>query len=304
MKGYASHGESWSLALALRLASYDLLRSTGDDPILILDDVFAELDSERRERLAELVAGAEQVLVTAAVPEDLPRALAGVRIDVVEGQVAARVRVTGPTSSRRREPSGPRRRSWPAEPVRTTTRPGWTWPAASPGAWPAPGVRRGSGPARPVPAAARAATDPQASGAHPDDRDPQLLDHTIGRLIADQGWGTDVRVHGVFTRWEHLVGRDVAAHCTPESYDDGKLMVRTDSTAWRTQMKLLAPTVVRRLNDGARRRQRAGDRRARAAPADLEEGPAQLPGRPRPARHLRLSPERGYQADAGARRPI
>jgi predicted nucleic acid-binding Zn ribbon protein len=91
-------------------------------------------------------------------------------------------------------------------------------------------------------------TDPQGSGAHPDDRDPQLLDSTIGRLIAEQGWGTDVRVHGVFTRWEHLVGRDVALHCTPESYADGKLTVRTDSTAWATQMKLLAPTVLRRLN--------------------------------------------------------
>jgi predicted nucleic acid-binding Zn ribbon protein len=91
-------------------------------------------------------------------------------------------------------------------------------------------------------------TDPEASGAHPDDRDPQLLDNTIGRLIAEQGWGTDVRVHGVFTRWEHLVGRDVALHCTPEAYADGKLTVRTDSTAWATQMKLLAPTVLRRLN--------------------------------------------------------
>ncbi len=77
VKGYASHGESWSFALALRLASYDLLRSDGDDPILILDDVFAELDSERRAQLADLVAGAEQVLVTAAVPEDVPAALPG-----------------------------------------------------------------------------------------------------------------------------------------------------------------------------------------------------------------------------------
>lgn len=90
VKGYASHGESWSFALALRLASYDLLRAGGDDPILILDDVFAELDTERRERLAELVAGAEQVLVTAAVPDDVPVALMGTRIDVVDGQVAAR----------------------------------------------------------------------------------------------------------------------------------------------------------------------------------------------------------------------
>jgi predicted nucleic acid-binding Zn ribbon protein len=91
--------------------------------------------------------------------------------------------------------------------------------------------------------------DPRASGAHPDERDPQLLDSTIGRLIAEQGWDTDVRVHGVFSRWEALVGREVAQHCSPESFADGKLVVRTDSTAWATQMKLLAPTVVRRLNE-------------------------------------------------------
>lgn len=91
--------------------------------------------------------------------------------------------------------------------------------------------------------------DPSASGAHPDDRDPQLLDATIGRLIADQGWATDVRVHGVFTRWDQIVGREVAQHCTPQSFDDGRLVVRTDSTAWATQLKLLAPTVVRRLNE-------------------------------------------------------
>jgi DNA replication and repair protein RecF len=87
VKGYASHGESWSFALALRLASYDLLRADGDDPILILDDVFAELDTERRAQLADLVAGAEQVLVTAAVPDDVPAALSGVRYLVADGQV-------------------------------------------------------------------------------------------------------------------------------------------------------------------------------------------------------------------------
>ncbi|GGO73753.1 DNA replication/repair protein RecF [Nocardioides deserti] len=87
VKGYASHGESWSFALALRLASYDLLRADGDDPILVLDDVFAELDTERRAQLAELVAGAEQVLVTAAVGADVPEALAGVRFTVAGGEV-------------------------------------------------------------------------------------------------------------------------------------------------------------------------------------------------------------------------
>jgi len=87
VKGYASHGESWSFALALRLASYDLLRAGGDDPILVLDDVFAELDTGRRAQLADLVAGAEQVLITAAVPEDIPAQLNGRRFTVAEGEV-------------------------------------------------------------------------------------------------------------------------------------------------------------------------------------------------------------------------
>ncbi|WP_232677228.1 DNA replication/repair protein RecF [Nocardioides sp. R-C-SC26] len=87
VKGYASHGESWSVALALRLASYELLRVDGDDPILVLDDVFAELDTGRRDQLAEHVADAEQVLVTAAVPDDVPEVLRGVRFDVAGGTV-------------------------------------------------------------------------------------------------------------------------------------------------------------------------------------------------------------------------
>jgi DNA replication and repair protein RecF len=86
-RGYASHGESWSLALALRLAAYDLLRQDGEDPVLLLDDVFAELDTGRRERLAELVGGAEQVVVTAAVPDDVPARLAGARFSVAGGVI-------------------------------------------------------------------------------------------------------------------------------------------------------------------------------------------------------------------------
>jgi DNA replication and repair protein RecF len=87
-RGYASHGESWSLALALRLASFALLRQGHEDPVLILDDVFAELDAGRRDRLADLVAGAEQVLVTAAVPADVPDVLAGARFDVRDGVIS------------------------------------------------------------------------------------------------------------------------------------------------------------------------------------------------------------------------
>ena len=86
-KGYASHGESWSFALALKLGSFALLRADGVEPVLILDDVFAELDTIRRERLAAGVSGAEQVLVTAAVAADVPEQLQGRRFTVAGGGV-------------------------------------------------------------------------------------------------------------------------------------------------------------------------------------------------------------------------
>ncbi|MGW4521317.1 DNA replication/repair protein RecF [Amycolatopsis sp. NPDC004378] len=87
-KGYASHGESWSFALALRLGSYELLRAEAGEPVLLLDDVFAELDRKRRARLAEVAASAEQVLVTAAVDEDVPEELAGCRFVVADGEIS------------------------------------------------------------------------------------------------------------------------------------------------------------------------------------------------------------------------
>ncbi|QZY29164.1 DUF721 domain-containing protein [Nocardioides coralli] len=89
----------------------------------------------------------------------------------------------------------------------------------------------------------------RVSGAHPDERDPQLLDTTVNRLVDDHGWDLDLRVHAVFGRWAELVGPEVGDHSTPESFTDGTLVVRTDSTAWATQLRLLAPTVVRRLNE-------------------------------------------------------
>ncbi|WP_372727222.1 DUF721 domain-containing protein [Nocardioides sp.] len=94
----------------------------------------------------------------------------------------------------------------------------------------------------------RRSTPGRVSGSHPDERDPQLLDTTVGRLVDAHGWEVDLRVHGVFGRWAELVGSDIAQHCTPESFAEGKLTVRTDSTAWATQLRMLAPTVVRRLN--------------------------------------------------------
>ncbi len=88
-KGYASHGESWSFALALKLGSFHLLRSDGVEPVLVLDDVFAELDVTRRERLASGVSAAEQVLVTAAVAADVPAQLQGRRFLVAGGTVTS-----------------------------------------------------------------------------------------------------------------------------------------------------------------------------------------------------------------------
>ena len=81
-KGFASHGESWSMALALRLGAYELLRSDGIDPVLLLDDVFAELDTSRRQALAAVAGEAEQVLVTAAVGEDIPQDWAVNRVEI------------------------------------------------------------------------------------------------------------------------------------------------------------------------------------------------------------------------------
>jgi predicted nucleic acid-binding Zn ribbon protein len=75
------------------------------------------------------------------------------------------------------------------------------------------------------------------------------IDEGLSQLVEEQGWGTQLRVQGVFSRWQVIVGREVAQHCTPESLVDGKLFLRTDTTAWATQIKLMAPDVVRRLNE-------------------------------------------------------
>jgi DNA replication and repair protein RecF len=91
-KGYASHGESWALALALRLASYRLLRADDVEPVLVLDDVFAELDARRRRALADVARRAEQVIVTAAVAEDVPDGLDGVRFAVSGGRIGPALR--------------------------------------------------------------------------------------------------------------------------------------------------------------------------------------------------------------------
>ncbi len=91
--------------------------------------------------------------------------------------------------------------------------------------------------------------EPRSSGAHPDDRDPQSLSHAVERLVETKGWTADVNVHTLLARWPLLVGVGVAAHSHPEAYADAVLTVRTDSTAWASQLRQLAPQLVAMLND-------------------------------------------------------
>jgi predicted nucleic acid-binding Zn ribbon protein len=85
------------------------------------------------------------------------------------------------------------------------------------------------------------------SGAGSDARDPQLFGETLDRIVGERGWTTEVAVGGVVGRWAEVVGPELAAHVTPESFEEGVLLVRADSTAWATQVRLLAPTLLRRL---------------------------------------------------------
>ena len=276
-KGYASHGESWSLALALRLGSFHLLRADGVEPVLVLDDVFAELDAVRRERLARAVGAAEQVLVTAAVDDDVPAraqrpALPGRQRDG-DGRCL---------TSRSTEP---RCRATALE-ARRTTRPG------RPGSGPVDGQVGRRPTQAPTPRPDRLPADPQVSGARPDDRDPKRLADAFEHLVDSKGWSTELNVHSVLARWASLVGPVNAEHSWPESYADGVLVVRAESTVWATSLRTMAPQLVARLNaeigEGTVTRVAGpGPRRPL-----LEARPALGPRRPRPPRHLRLSSSR------------
>ncbi|MFC5907515.1 DUF721 domain-containing protein [Streptacidiphilus monticola] len=89
------------------------------------------------------------------------------------------------------------------------------------------------------------------SGARADGRDPQPLGAAISRLIEERGWEAPAAVGGVMGRWPEIVGREIAVHCEPEHFDEEErvLSVRCSSTAWATQLRLLAPQLVARLNN-------------------------------------------------------
>ncbi len=96
----------------------------------------------------------------------------------------------------------------------------------------------------------RPSSDPASySGASPDDRDPQPIATSVDDLVSERGWSEPIAVGGVEGRWPQIVGADVAAHCVPEEFEAGRLTVRTDSTAWATQVRMLVPTLLARLND-------------------------------------------------------
>jgi predicted nucleic acid-binding Zn ribbon protein len=92
-------------------------------------------------------------------------------------------------------------------------------------------------------------SDTQLSGAGPDDRDPQPVAESVDRLVDDRGWSQALAVGGVEGRWPEIVGAEVATHCAPETFEAGRLTVRTDSTAWAAEIRLLTPTLLARLND-------------------------------------------------------
>jgi predicted nucleic acid-binding Zn ribbon protein len=116
------------------------------------------------------------------------------------------------------------------------------------------GARRGQGGGTAAPSGdpkqrRRPADTSTRSGAHPDERDPQQLGGSLDRLLAERGWETDAAVGGVMGRWAALVGPEVAEHSEPVSFQDGELVVSAASTAWATQLRLLAPALVRRLTE-------------------------------------------------------
>ena len=242
-RGYASHGESWSLALALRLASFDLLRAGREDPVLILDDVFAELDAGRRDRLAALVATAEQVLVTARRPGRRP----------------------GDPGRRRASPSrpAPLRPCDPGQPAVAAMRPdperarlaAEALARARADAW-ARGDRPGGSACAPGSIKVRISNGPR--------RLPRARNRPPGR--PDQGGTTrspstppsaaccrpGAGASGSPSAPSSATGPRSSApswplHTRPDGFDNGELTVTADSDAWAAQVRLMAPQLLKRL---------------------------------------------------------
>ncbi len=265
VKGYASHGESWSVALALRLASAELLRSESPagDPVLILDDVFAELDADRRQRLAALTAGYEQVVVTAAVEEDIPEVL---HAHVVCASAPER----SATNGRRRMTDAA---STPAaevpETIGTYLRLRGLQPSSK--SW----KRK-----------RRIANDDDNAPFTPG-RDPGALGAVLDKLSRDSGWQITLAREDLVRQWADLAGADTAKHSEPVSLERGLLTVKCDSTAWAKNLQFMRATI---LTEIGRRYPDAGVENLRFIGPDVPSWKwgSQSRSRTGPARYLRV----------------
>ena len=135
------------------------------------------------------------------------------------------------------------------------------------------GIRPGQQPRR------RSPIEPLRGAPGKDGRDPRLVADTLAALVRDRGWTQDVSVGGVIGRWRDVVGDQVADHCTPEMFEDGVLLVRTDSTSWATNLKLLAPQLLRRLADDVGEDVVREVRVLGPAGPGFKRGPRSVPGR-------------------------
>ena len=135
------------------------------------------------------------------------------------------------------------------------------------------GIRPGQPPRR------RSPIEPLRGAPGKDGRDPRLVADTLAALVRDRGWTQDVSVGGVIGRWRDVVGDQVADQCTPETFEDGVLLVRTDSTSWATNLKLLAPQLLRRLADDVGEDVVREVRVLGPAGPGFKRGPRSVPGR-------------------------
>jgi predicted nucleic acid-binding Zn ribbon protein len=135
------------------------------------------------------------------------------------------------------------------------------------------GIRPGQEPRRRMP------LEPPRGSPGADGRDPRLVSDTLAALVRDRGWTQDLSVGGVVGRWRDVVGDQVADHCEPETFEDGVLTVRTDSTSWATNLKLLAPQLLRRLADDVGEGVVTEVRVLGPAGPGFKRGPRSVPGR-------------------------